>query len=204
MKGNNKLLLLSGGLESFALAYMIRPLNALTIDYGQHSSIGEIKASKKICQILGIRHHVFNCNLNDLGFGELFGNNTSKLSDIKDWTPFRNQFLITIGCIYATKLNLNKVIIGSVIDDDKYKDGSKEFISLIKKVVGFQEGNIEVCAPAISEHSVDLIKKSKIPFDTLLWSFSCNRSRYACGTCRSCLKRSTIIEQLRSEHYDGS
>jgi 7-cyano-7-deazaguanine synthase len=69
-------LLLSGGMDSIAIAYWKRPDVAFTIDYGQLSARGEIYASESVCQSLEIPHQVIT-GLQFFGFWGLSGENTS-------------------------------------------------------------------------------------------------------------------------------
>lgn len=64
-------LLLSGGLDSTALAYSEEPDYAITVDYGQNAARGEIDASKQICKELAIDHYVINADCSDLGTGTM-------------------------------------------------------------------------------------------------------------------------------------
>ena len=51
-------LLLSGGMDSLAIAWWKRPDVAITIDYGQKAAEAEKRASSAVCQELGIEHHI--------------------------------------------------------------------------------------------------------------------------------------------------
>ncbi|WP_157463940.1 7-cyano-7-deazaguanine synthase [Deinococcus pimensis] len=51
-------LLLSGGMDSVAIAFWRRPTHAFTVDYGQLAAQGEIDAAASVCGTLGITHHV--------------------------------------------------------------------------------------------------------------------------------------------------
>ncbi|HDT5864788.1 TPA: 7-cyano-7-deazaguanine synthase, partial [Aeromonas hydrophila subsp. hydrophila] len=51
-------LLLSGGMDSVALAWWKRPDMAFTLNYGQLAAQAEIDAAKIICQELKIPHQV--------------------------------------------------------------------------------------------------------------------------------------------------
>lgn len=54
MLQNKRGILLSGGMDSMALAYLERPDIAFTINYGQRCAEAEIKASAYIAGVLNI------------------------------------------------------------------------------------------------------------------------------------------------------
>src|SRR5687767_1670483 len=104
----SKCLLLSGGADSIALCYSLRPDLALTIDYGQAPSAAEIDASEAVCSELGIRHKVLKANCSDAGAGCMLNDGKRRppvgVSPTPEWWPFRNQLLLTLGaavCVIA-------------------------------------------------------------------------------------------------------
>lgn len=188
-------------MESTVLAYTLKPKYALTIDYGQICAESEIKASSKICEQFDIQHFIYTCNLKSLGFGELFGEKKSSLSGLLEWTPYRNQFLLTIASMYAIKVGVEKIIIGTVKDDESYSDGRSLFFEQFNALLKCQEGGIQVMTPGINLSSFEMIKSSGISINILRWGFSCTKHKYACGICRSCLKKQHILEKLETEQY---
>lgn len=64
-------LLLSGGMDSIAIAWWKRPDIALTLDYGQQAANAEIKAATATCEALGIEHHIIRIDCRSLirGYG---------------------------------------------------------------------------------------------------------------------------------------
>ena len=69
MKG----LLLSGGMDSIALAWWLRPEQAITVDYGQLAAIAETRTSRQVCEELGIGHTVIEARCPELGSGDMAG-----------------------------------------------------------------------------------------------------------------------------------
>jgi len=59
-----------------------------------------------------------------------------------------------------------------------------------------QEGRIRVEAPAIHGSTVDLIRKSEIPYSLLAWAHSCHTGNIACGRCRGCNKHRNVVAEL--------
>ena len=194
-------ILLSGGMDSYALAYLIKPEMAITIDYGQIPAKAEIQSSRILCDELSIKHHILTNDLSNLGSGDLFKKPPSDIAPASDWWPFRNQMLITLAGMYAIKYGIKELLIGCVNSDANHIDGTKDFINLIDKLINKQEGNLSVSAPAIEKSTEDLIRSSNIPFSTLAWSHSCHISNLSCGTCRGCIKHKNVTDALGLEAY---
>lgn len=189
------ILLLSGGLDSSAMAAWRRPDVALTIDYGQKPAGGEIAASKSISKELKIRHEIMSVNLSSLGVGPLAGKNSSRLAHSQEWWPFRNQTLITLAAMKFVPQGAKKIIIGAV-STDVHADGKPAFVSALDKLMRFQEGRVRVVAPAIRMTSLDLLKRAKFPRSLLGLTFSCHVMEYACGMCEGCLKHFRVSKQF--------
>jgi 7-cyano-7-deazaguanine synthase len=189
-------LLLSGGMDSTAIAYWLRPGIAFTVNYGQLSAKGEIYAAERICESLDIEHEVLAADCSSFASGALFGTPPCPLAPVPEWLPFRNQLLLTIGGIRAANLGLKTLSFGAVRSDAKQTDGTKEFFAMIAQLFALQEGKISVLAPAIEMTTVELIKVSKIPMSVLGWSHSCDVSNSACGHCNSCHKYSDVLRDL--------
>ncbi|WP_111894920.1 7-cyano-7-deazaguanine synthase [Acinetobacter sp. MB5] len=189
-------LLLSGGMDSTAIAWWKRPDYALTIDYGQLAAEAEISASRSICQYLNIPHHVLRVNCRNIGSGDMAGTPVSEHAPATDWWPYRNQLLITLAGMKMLSLNVSKIIIGTVQTDNGHTDGSLDFIKTIDQLMFLQEGSLTVEAPAINLSTSELIQISQIPADLLAWAHSCHKSDVTCGNCRGCNKYFEIFEQV--------
>ena len=192
----SSVLLMSGGLDSTALLYWLRPELAITVDYGQLAALGEIRASKRICAKLGVRHKVVSANCRAIGAGIMSGNPASEFAVKAEWWPFRNQLLVTLACMLCIDLGVDRVLIGSVRTDAEYMDGRKEFVEKLDALVSSQDGGIRVEAPAIGMTTEELIKSSGVPPPILALSHSCLRSEYGCGECRGCMKFNRILTQM--------
>lgn len=190
------LLLLSGGIDSAALAALTRPSQCLTIDYGQRPAKAEIAASAQICKDLKLNHIIISANISHLGAGDLSGLNASPHSTHSEFWPFRNQFLVTLGAMAAIKYQCDRVLIGTVVTDKRHLDGSPQFIEVLNSLLGLQEGSIQLSAPAAAMTSPGLIRKSKISISTLGWCHSCHAGDLACNQCRGCQKHSEIMLSL--------
>jgi 7-cyano-7-deazaguanine synthase len=191
-----ELLLLSGGIDSTALAVLHHPNVALTVDYGQRAAPGEISAAQSICAELGLRHDVLHIPIGALGLGLMAGTEPSSLSEHAEFWPFRNQFLLTIGAMYAVRHGLIRVLIGTVATDVRHRDGSADFLRRANDLMREQEGGIEVLAPGLNEDTVALVRRAQVPSSILGWTHSCHVGPLACGQCPGCIKHSSLMEEL--------
>lgn len=192
MKG----LLLSGGMDSAALAYLIKPNYAFNIDYGQRAAQAERRASKALCEALNIELIEIDIDCTSIGSGDLVGTSAIAVAAESDWWPFRNQLLITLCATKALELRCSQIFIGAVASDGYHKDGTREFIKKINELVSYQEGGISIVAPGLNLTTTELINESGIPFDLLAWSHSCHKSDVPCTNCRGCNKHYTIMHEL--------
>lgn len=190
------LLLLSGGLDSSAIAAWLRPTLCLTIDYGQRAAQAEITSSTQICKELALPHIIMEVNIGEFGNGDMANGEASVHSKNSEFWPFRNQFLITVGAMVAMQHGCDRILIGSVVTDLRHKDGTEEFLTAMNKLLIIQEGKLSLFAPGIKLSSIELIQKSTITTGTLGWCHSCHKSNFACGQCRGCFKHSEIMGAL--------
>ena len=195
----SELLLLSGGIDSSAIAAWRRPACCLTIDYGQRPATAELEAAREICRALGLNHEVERVPINDFGTGMLAGKPNSASSPHEEFWPFRNQFLITLGAMYAMSHSLSTVLIGTVRNDGRHRDGSVGFLKQISELTAYQEGQISILAPAIGLSSVDLVGVSGITPSVLGWTHSCHNSHVACGNCPGCRKHAETMEAISGD-----
>lgn len=191
-----ELLLLSGGVDSAALAAWRRPALALTIDYGQRPAAAEIHASQQICGALDLPHETLTASVKHLGSGVMAGQQSSPHSENEEFWPFRNQYLITLAAMVAIQRGLDAVVIGTVATDGRHRDGSAEFLQALGATLHLQEGGIALLAPAKNMTSAQLVRLSKIDHAVLAWSHSCHAAALACGDCPGCNKHSQVMGEL--------
>jgi 7-cyano-7-deazaguanine synthase len=194
-------LLLSGGMDSVALAFRERPSFTYTVDYGQVAAAGELRAARVVSLELGIPHRIITVNCRAIGSGDMAGMSPAEIAPVPEWWPFRNQLLITLSAATALKDGVSILLVGSVRSDSTHKDGTPEFYSLVDSLMRYQEGGLTIVAPAIRQTSEELIQQSRIPFSLLAWSHSCHKSEYACGMCRGCVKHSNVMKSLGYADY---
>ncbi len=103
-------LLLSGGMDSTAIAWWKRPDYALTIDYGQLAAKAEIAASQSICRYMNIPHQILTVDCRNIGSGDMAGTIESEHAPASDWWPYRNQLLITLAGMKMLPFNISKIL----------------------------------------------------------------------------------------------
>ena len=195
--GVNKVgLLLSGGMDSFALTYQERPDIAATVDYGQRPAAAEIRAARILTDRLGIQHVTISVDLSALGSGDLAGTPAIENAPASDWWPYRNQALITLAAMRLIPNGVKRLLIATVGTDSVHRDGTKEFIRMISELLAKQEGSMLVDAPAMDMSTADLVKQSGIPYSLLAWAHSCHTGNIACGQCRGCVKHREVVAEL--------
>lgn len=192
-------LLLSGGMDSLALAWWKRPELAITLNYGQLAAEAEVAASRTICKHLNIEHHIVSIDCSSLGSGDMAGANADAHAPASDWWPYRNQMLITLAAMKAIGLGAKVLYLGTVSSDGSHKDGTPEFIEAISDLLAIQEGELKVEAPAIMLSTAELVRTSGVPFNYLSWAHSCHKSNVLCGNCRGCNKYFEVWKELDHE-----
>lgn len=188
-----QLLLLSGGLESSALATLLRPPMALTIDYGQKPARGEMWAAGQVCAELGLEHHVLRADCSVVGSGLLAGRESDGQAPVPEWWPYRNQLLVTLAGAWGISRGINEILIGSVAGDGRHADGTADFYEQLDQLMAFQEGALRVGVPGIEMTSAELIAESGVSDAVLGWTHSCHVSDVACGSCPGCAKRRDVL-----------
>lgn len=196
MQRNKRAILLSGGMDSIALAYWLRPEVAITLDYGQMAAEAEINASTMVAELLSMEHYVLRIDCSSLGSGDLVGSKPLSDAPVTEWWPYRNQMLVTLALMKAIQLDVCELMVGSVKTDAQHSDGTPEFYEQLSRLVAMQEGGIKVTAPAIGMTTVELVKKSQIPETVLMYAHSCHTSNQPCGKCHGCNKYMYVKEQL--------
>lgn len=194
-------ILLSGGMDSVALAYLKKPAIAYTINYGQAAAVGEIRAATSVCEQLEIDHHVIDVDCSGLGSGDMAGRAQSRFAPVPEWWPYRNQLIVTLAAIKAIEHGVKELMVGSVRGDAQHKDGTREFYARLDAVMALQEGNIRISAPGLDMTTTELVRVSNIPQEILGWSHSCHTGEFACGVCRGCMKHAGCMKELGYADY---
>jgi 7-cyano-7-deazaguanine synthase len=195
---HNSVLLLSGGLDSTAIAAIVQPSLCLFIDYGQRPARAEQRAAEVVSEALGLPLVSRTFDLSSFG-GGLLHDSQAMLpgAPSPEWWPFRNQFLVTAAAAVALQHGLGKVIVGSVKGDgDRHVDGSEVFYRTLDKLISMQEQNIRVSAPALTMSTEELVAHAGLDQRVLGWTVSCHRTNIACHECPGCWKREQVFDKL--------
>jgi 7-cyano-7-deazaguanine synthase len=193
---NRSALLLSGGMDSIALAWGYRPELAITIDYGQRAANGEIRAAAAVCEEISIPHRILHINCSAIGSGDMAGIGAASNAPVSEWWPYRNQLLITFAAALVVDLSLDSILFGTVCSDVSHADGRSEFFEHINRLLLQQEGGVSVDVPGINHSTVSLCQTFGVPYELLSYSHSCHVAEYACGTCRGCTKHRVSMREL--------
>jgi 7-cyano-7-deazaguanine synthase len=196
-------LLFTGGLDSTALAWMLKPEKLVFFDYGQRPAKGEERASRAVAAALGIELDVRRVDMSAFGYGimSISGEPLASASKAPEFWPYRNQMLITLAAMAYAAAPLKKILVGTVVGDDAHADGSREFVLAIDELVRLQSG-VRLSAPAIDMTTLQLVRKAAVPQSVLGWTFSCHTGEWACGYCRGCNKHRQVIECLEAGTND--
>lgn len=217
--GKDAVLLLSGGIDSAALASLVRPAWALVVDYGQRPAVAEVRAARAIAGHLGIRIAQLTVDLASVGSGLLLRESPPDSSADEDgsgrtfanvpspspeWWPLRNQLLCTLAAAWALGRTskdgapLRQVLTATVQSDGaRHVDGTLAFYDALDCVTRMQEGGIAVRAPAIHLSAVELVTVSGADEGLLGWTHSCHRSESPCAACPGCWKREQVLMDLK-------
>jgi 7-cyano-7-deazaguanine synthase len=190
-------LLLSGGLDSTALAALERPTLCLVIDYGQRPAAAEMRAAEAVTKALALPLQHLRLDLGHTGGGLLWDETPLPHAPSPEWWPFRNQILITAAAAIALRNGLHTVIMGTVLDDrERHADGTPAFYEALDRLFALQEGEVRVLTPAINETTAELVARSGLTEDVLAWTVSCHRASLPCGQCPGCWKRTRVLSSL--------
>ena len=188
------LMLLSGGLDSAAVAAIEQPTRALFVDYGQIPVEAERRAARAVALHLSIELDEVSVDLSAFGSGLLVG--TSQILDAptSEWFPFRNQLLATVAAAHAIKHGLDTVLLGLVAGDGhRHADGTPQFVSSLDMLTCAQEGNIRVRAPQIKTLADKLLIETNLSEELMEQTHSCHASDISCNRCPGCRRRDELL-----------
>lgn len=203
--GRRQVLLLSGGIDSAALAAWLRPTHTLFIDYGQLPAAAEGAAARAIAGQLDLPHSRVGVDLSVIGAGLLSSNDAVAHSPSPEWWPFRNQLLVSIAAAWtirhrglvAEAEHPVEIVVGSVGPDGlRHRDGSAPFYSALDALLRSQEGDLAVAAPGLQFETPELVRISGVDDATLGWTHSCHRANLPCLECPGCHKRADVLGTL--------
>jgi 7-cyano-7-deazaguanine synthase len=208
VSGALTLLLLSGGLDSAAVAAWQRPDRTLFIDYGHRASAAEARAAAAVAAELGLDHARTVVDASAVGGGLLSRSSAESVHRSPEWWPFRNQLLLTVAASWLIREYPQRalasandppwtILFGTVASDGKrHLDGSPPFFSAADQLLRTQEGGLRCSAPAIGLSTEELIRMSGAADDVLGWTHSCHVLDRPCGDCPGCWKRQNVLDAL--------
>jgi len=194
----SRVLLLSGGMDSTAIAHWLEPEALLFIDYGQKCAAAEQRSAERVAS--QVQRPLASLSIDCAPVGEdlLRGPNAPTKPTGEVWWPYRNQLLATFASAWALGNGCSEVLIGTVAGDgDVHRDGTTWFLQSLDALISGQEGGVHISAPALALTTEALIEASGITRDVLAGSYSCHRSSFPCGECGGCSKRDQILGSLR-------
>lgn len=192
------LLLLSGGVDSAAIAAWKKPDLCLFVDYGQRPADGERRAARQVAAALDLPLAELDVDCSAVGSGLLASHpsddDPKAVQPSPEWWPFRNQLLVTIAAAHAVHVGAETVMAGSVFTDgQRHVDGTQSFYRRLDDLVAMQEGGVRVTAPAVDLQPGELLEHSGIRDAVLGWTHSCHVDDLACGACPGCVKRCDVL-----------
>ena len=192
-----RVLLLSGGMDSAALARWTNPELVLFVDYGQEPAAAEGRAARRVSADLGLPWAEMSIDCRSIGAGLLAGRLIAAAPPTGAWWPYRNQLIVTFASAWALARGGDEILIGTVATDGaQHRDGTPWFVHTLDALMAGQEGAVRVRAPAIDMTTEELIAVSGISRATIGATYSCHTGVQPCGDCGGCTKREDVFAQL--------
>jgi 7-cyano-7-deazaguanine synthase len=202
--------LLSGGLDSYTAAALIRAegftLNALTILYGQRH-VQEVESARWVARALGVERHLeLPIDLRSIGGSAL----TADIAVPRDrdlatreipatYVPARNTVFLSLALAWAEVLEARDIVMGvNALDYSGYPDCRPEFVHAFEALAsvatraGVEGARFRIHTPLIALSKGDIIRRGlALGLDYSL-THSCydpDPSGRPCGRCDSCVLR---------------
>lgn len=210
MKNMKAVVLLSGGLDSYTAAAIVRQegfdLYALTVRYGQRHA-REIEAARAVASHLHVARHLeIPVDLAAFGASAL----TAPLAVPKDrpiggdeipitYVPARNTVFLSLALAWAEALAASDLVIGAnAIDYSGYPDCRPAFLQAFEHLAslatraGIEGARFRIHAPLLNMSKADIIRRGL----ALGLDYGLTHSCYdpgpegqPCGRCDSCVLR---------------
>lgn len=198
----DKLLILSGGMDSVTMLYHYQNeiALALSFNYGANHNSKELAFAALHCQQLGVKHVVIDLEFMAQHFKSslLEGADAIPEADydaenIKSTVvPFRNGIMLSIAAGVANSHGLNAVMIANHGGDHAtYPDCRPGFIAAMDAAIGEGTDNeVRVFAPYTELSKSDIAKiGAELGIDySLTWSCYKGQETH-CGVCATCRER---------------
>lgn len=195
------LLLCSGGMDSCVAGAILgaegQSLALLHIDYGQCTFGAESRAIDACSRFLAVESRT-TLDLSSIGS---YGSGSLVSGKGPEHYPHRNLFLIAIGSMIATKLEISEVALG-VIDSAvaEFADCRPSFVDPLSQALFADSPSIKLSMPLHGVSKQEVVKEAvRLGFPYEL-TFSCNvQSGRHCWRCRSCVERAEAHNSLLPE-----
>jgi 7-cyano-7-deazaguanine synthase len=171
------------------------PIFAITFNYGQRAARMEIRASRRICRSLKIKHKVVQLPF----FKEFkklrmlkptkraFPKHFVKLEDV--WVPNRNGLFINVAACYAEYYGADVIVTGFNRDEARaFPDNKPQFIAAINHSLMYSTlRRIKVDSYVADYTKKQIFKVGKRYKAPLQYIYSCYLGdETMCGKCTSC------------------
>ena len=211
MSAKRAVVLLSGGLDSYTAAAMVRQagyeLYALTVRYGQvHAR--EIDSARAVARALGVVRHVeLDVNLAAFGGSSLVGDGeiprnrelTGAEGIPSTYVPARNTIFLSLAMAWAEALGAEAAVIGvNALDSSGYPDCRPEFLDAFARLAsvatraGVEGRGFQVLAPLLTMTKAEIVRTGLelgLDYGLTHSCYSPDAAGRPCGTCDSCLLR---------------
>ncbi|MDP3466148.1 MAG: 7-cyano-7-deazaguanine synthase QueC [Sulfuricurvum sp.] len=206
MKTHKALCIMSGGMDSTLVAYIMKSrgyeIIALHFNYGQRTLTKELEAFRAICTDVGVseKYEI------DLDFFKTIGASalTDHTIDVPiggveagvpiTYVPFRNGIFLSIATAIAEKERCEVIAIGVVEEDSSgYPDCRDTFIQSFQQSANLgtkETTHISIEMPLVHLQKSQIVQESLRLGAPLHLTWSCYQSDdKACGVCDSCRLR---------------
>jgi 7-cyano-7-deazaguanine synthase len=186
-----KAILLSGGIDSTALAYKNRNHCCLTIgfNYGQRH-VSEVRYARATAKKLGmefievelfqVKDLFLRCALTDGASDSVVAKN-------------RNEVFLSIACAIAAGKGIPEVLFGATAEDyARFPDCRPAWLDSLNKTHRLAQLKVRVSAPFIHKTKsqvVELARKLGVPFEETMSCYAGNN----CGKCLACKTRKAAL-----------
>lgn len=202
----DKIILLSGGMDSTTLLYQYKNdiKLAISFNYGSKHNKKELEMAKINCDKLNIKHIVIDLDFISKYFksdllisgGDIPEGHYEDQNMKSTVVPFRNGIMLSIVAGIAESNNIKTILIANHKGDHAiYPDCRQDFIiSMDEAIKKGTYNNISILAPYtdISKRDIALLgKDSNIDYE-LTWS--CYKGQdIHCGKCGTCVERKEAL-----------
>jgi 7-cyano-7-deazaguanine synthase len=208
MKGQNAIVLLSGGLDSTTVLAIARAkgfsCHTLAVSYGQRHS-AELQAAARVSRLLGAaEHRQMNVDLASIGGSALTDlriavPETATIGIPVTYVPARNTLFLALALGWAEVLGAQHIFIGvNAVDYSGYPDCRPEFIAAFESLArlatkaGVEGGQLRVHAPLMAMSKAEIIRAGQalgVDYGETVSCYQASPEGRACGRCDSCRLR---------------